>query len=156
MTTFGFDAASLALRRVLPAALLAATATLAGSAGGNPAIACAESRELDAAQYDNCLDGLAHSLMAGDITDGQFVELHQQCCRIAGGDWTPHGSGGGLGTCGAPPAVAASTPVAPPSENANPDVPAGPPPPTKPSPSPTPTPKTPKTSLTLAPIAPVG
>lgn len=150
MTTFNLGVASLTLRRAGSAVLIAAAATFVGSAVGEPAPASA--REFDVGQYDRCLNNLAQGLMAGDITDGQYVELHQQCCRVADGDWTPHGGGGGKGTCGAPPAIAASTPVAPPSEAANPDVPAGPPPSTKPEPKPT----TPKTTFTLAPVAPVG
>jgi hypothetical protein len=123
---------TIALRSAVAAVIGAASLTIAT----DPAVSSA--REWDIGQYDNCISNLDRSYAAGDITDGQYVDLNQQCCRLSGGDWTPHGTNNnGTGTCGAPPAVAASdVPVAPPPEAANPDVPAGSAPPTKPGPKP--------------------
>lgn len=111
-----------------------------------PAIAAAE---WNSGQFESCTNNVDVSFMAGDITSAQHIDLYQQCCRLSGGQWTPRGPGG-LGVCGAPPAIAASTPAAPPQANA-PEVPEGMPPP----PTPTPTPKAPKTTFAPLPVAPV-
>lgn len=108
------------LTRISVSGISVAAAALAIS--GPPPIAVAAPGEWDVGQFDSCIDRVDISYMAGDITDAQHNDLYQQCCRISGGQWTPHG--GGLGTCGAPPALAPSTPTQP-SVNA-PDVPAGP------------------------------
>ncbi|WP_123025330.1 hypothetical protein [Mycolicibacterium stellerae] len=105
----------LAIRRLAPALLLAAAATL----GANPATASAE---WDIGQYDNCMNNAIDMEMAGDITplerDYEFI----RCCFGSGGVV----DGGVPGGCGAPPAVAASdTPSAPSAVNADPDVDAG-------------------------------
>lgn len=63
------------LRRLLPAVLLAAAATLGGSALGEPATACAvPDAEWDIGQYDNCIK-------AGNNEPSD-------CCLISGGVWS--------------------------------------------------------------------
>lgn len=143
MPTRVLRAAPLPLRRILPAAIIAVAATLASTALVDPATANAE---LDVGYYDQCLADVNQRFREGDIPVEFAENEYRFCCYAAGGRWEP---GEFFGDCAAPPAIAASTPSAPPSEAA-PDVPAGPPP-TKPGPKPS----TPKTSLTLAPLTPV-
>ena len=89
------------LRRIVPATLLAATATLGGSALGDPATACAApntEREWDIGKYDLCVQ---QGNPGRDEAD--FVELLRRCCLGSGGDWN--------GTkCVAPPAAPAQAP----------------------------------------------
>lgn len=122
----------LTIRRLAPALLLAAAATL----GANPATAGAE---WDIGQYDNCIDGVLDMDMAGDITTLERDYQIILCCFNSGGVV----DGGVPGGCGAPAAVASNTPSAPPIVNADPDAGAGP------------TPKPTKNSPTKLPTAPV-
>lgn len=117
-----------AIRFVAAIALAAATLTI--SATADPADAHA--REWDVQVYDDCLDGSEGAWMAGDITAAEYMANFRTCCDVSGGQWDPNG--GPHGNCGAPPALAPYSPAAPPSEVANPDVPAGSAPPTKPGP----------------------
>ncbi len=143
--------ASVTLRRLFPATLLAATATLAGSAVGNPAVACAAPGEWDVGVYDNCMRYLDQRIMAGDVIDEDVQQNHvMQCCELSGGVWDPNS--GFDGACGAPPAVAADTSTAPAPEVVDPDTQPGPQPATT-KPKRGPAPQVP--TLTFAP-APVG
>lgn len=136
------------LRRIVLAFVLATATMLCVSAVGYLAVASAEWNQ---GEFDDCTTRTDTAWLEGDISTAEHVYFYELCCGRSGGSWTPHGNQG-LGVCGPTPAIAASSPTAPPSEAANPDVPAGPPTPTKPGPKPL----TPKTSLTLAPIVPVG
>lgn len=123
-------------RRLLPVVTLMAAATFASSALGDPAVANAFDRSV----WEICRDTATGRYLAGDITTTQFSELKADCCFLAGGVLSGTG-------CNAPRPVA-STPGAPPSEAANPDVPSGSPPSiTKPAP---------KTTFTLAPLVPAA
>jgi hypothetical protein len=73
------------LRRLLPAALLAAAATLGGSAFGDPAIACAEPKKFDLDGYYACVDAAIELNKENKITDAQMKELVNGCCYAAGG-----------------------------------------------------------------------
>lgn len=111
-------------------------------------MADAQPKEWDVEDYDRCVDESLHDYGEGVGDDETLTQGLIYCCLRSGGI-----SNNTTSDCSAP-AVAASTSVPPPSEAANPDVPSGSPPPTKPAP--TPSPKTPKTSLTLVPLSPVG
>ncbi|ULE33148.1 hypothetical protein [Mycobacterium sp. IDR2000157661] len=143
-----FRVTSLTVRRLLPAVMLAAAATLTGSAVGETAVACA-SPAWNPGKFNECYDPVSDQFLHGDITVEQHDSLLEGCCLTHGGNYDPS-----THLCTAPAIAASNTPSAPPSEAANPDVPAGPPSPTKPAP--TPGPKAPKTTFTLAPVAPVG
>lgn len=144
---------STALRWLAPT-LIACVCAIASSATANAT--------WNQAEFDACTTRADTAWLEGDISNADHIYFYELCCGRSGGAWTPHGNQG-LGVCGTP-AVAASTPSAPPSEAANPDVPGGPPPPSpasSPISSPTPTkppPKSPspKPTLTLTPVAPVG
>jgi hypothetical protein len=75
------------LRRLLPAAVLAATATLGGSAFGDPATACAEPKPWNEAGYTACVDQLNADLAKGRYTQDQYIELVRGCCILSGGVW---------------------------------------------------------------------
>jgi hypothetical protein len=131
MASIMMRAASVTLHRLVPAALLAATATLAGSAVGDPAAACAASREWDVDQFDRCTADLDLLLMAGDITPETHLEFYRECCQISGGVWD--------GKCGAPPAAAPGAPPTSAPEAVDPDAqPGAQPSTTKPKPGPAP------------------
>ena len=73
------------LRLLVPATLIAAAATLGGSAIGEPAKACAAPREWDIGAYDQCIAG-----GYGKGYDAQEWENHKAlCCLASGGDWSP-------------------------------------------------------------------
>lgn len=131
----------LAIRRLAPALLLAATATL----GVNSATASALPGEWDIGQYDNCIDDWVNASLWNDaITAEDLQTAFRGCCTDSGGVVDAGVPGG----CGAHPAVAApNTPIAPPVSNADPDVGAG----TGTGAGPTPTKKPP-----AAPTAPSG
>jgi hypothetical protein len=78
------------LRRLLPAALLAAAVTLGGSAVGDPTIACAEPNtgggEWDIGKYDNCIAG--QKWMEGNpLYKEDVIEGKRRCCVGSGGEW---------------------------------------------------------------------
>jgi hypothetical protein len=92
------------LHRLGVAALIAAAATLGGSAVGSPAIACAEpnSGEWDIEQYDKCI----HDYLGDPLKDTQAWFDHVKlCCWLSGGKWDG-------ANCMAPPAGAQSGPQA--------------------------------------------
>jgi hypothetical protein len=91
------------LRRVIPAVLLAAAATVGGSAVGDPAVACAEPNtgEWDIEKYDACME------RARDLPFPDYVNAVEMCCINSGGIFKDF-------TCTAPPANPQSQPgVAP-------------------------------------------
>lgn len=144
MTTFFVEASSVAVRATAVAALAFACSGFGGSA-----IASAAPKEWNIEYYDDCMDVVRLGYMAGEYTTAEMGELVSMCCDNSGG--VEDG-----GDCSAPPGVAApSTPTTPPSEAANPDVPAGPAPPPKTGPK-SPTPRTTFTLAPLVPSAPVG
>lgn len=91
------------MRLLVPATLIAAAATLGGSAIGEPAKACAAPREWDIGAYDQCIAG-----GFGKGYDAQEWENHKAlCCLASGGDWSAARS-----ECQAPPAEPAQAPRA--------------------------------------------
>lgn len=139
---FGIPCTALAMKRGVLPALLAVAVTLA--------ITPVATAEWDVGEYDFCMQVAEQSRIDGE-TGAHTVDVSTNgCCVKSGGIYD--GSNGPNGTCGAPPAVAADVPIAPPSEAANPDVPAAAPATPKPGPKAPPT----KSTFTLAPIAPVG
>lgn len=99
------EAISAFSHRVVPAVLLAAAATLRGSAIGDPATACAAPREWDIGAYDQCVK----SGLGKGYNDVEWEEHEHQCCLDSGGVWNLE-----QGKCQAPPADAESQPgVAP-------------------------------------------
>lgn len=138
MATLIHHAGASTLRRILPSVLLAASAMMVSSVVDELPTAGAA---WDMDEFYACWDPEHDAYNAGDITGAELRDATLVCCLRSEGQFGPDG------VCRAPTAITASTPVAPPSEAANPDVPSGPPPV-----SPT---KTPKTTFTLAPIAPV-
>lgn len=110
------------------------------------------------AEFDACTTRADTAWLEGDISNAEHIQFYELCCARTGGAWTPHGNQG-LGVCGAPAVAADTSPPPPPSEAANPDVPAEPTasPTSKPTPAKPPAnSSSPKTSLTLAPGLPVG
>jgi hypothetical protein len=84
-------------RRLVPAALLAAAATLGGSALGYPAIADA-AQEWDIGEYDLCVAGALAAYQSGKITFQDYNQKVKDCCIISSGIWSETQG------CGAPPA----------------------------------------------------
>jgi hypothetical protein len=82
------------LRRLLPPALLAATAALGGSAFVDPATACA-APSWDIGSYELCLSDIRESEPEKDL------EGKKTCCLATGGEWK-RGSDGFF-DCFAPP-----------------------------------------------------
>jgi hypothetical protein len=80
------------LHRLMPAVILAATATL-GSLG-YPAIAGAEP-VWDIDQYDKCIEDMY------DYKNDNLTTVAKFCCALSGGVWGPASDGGGP-TCTAP------------------------------------------------------
>ncbi|MGH3677912.1 MAG: hypothetical protein ACRDU5_19700 [Mycobacterium sp.] len=80
-------ASLLHLRRIVPAALLAATAVLGGSAVGDTATACAApntgGREWDVKAYDTCM----RDILVNRDPNKSFRDEHKRCCSESGGDW---------------------------------------------------------------------
>lgn len=80
---------------VLPAALIAATATLCGSAVADPTIACAApDREWDIGKYDQCV----HEGVGKGYTDEEWENHLALCCWASGRDWSTQSN-----QCVAPP-----------------------------------------------------
>lgn len=82
-------ASSVRLRLLLPAALIAGSAVLSGSAF-EPVIACAAPNDtavLD--KFEACARGADNAAMDGKITDAQWDDMLEDCCLDAGGVWTP-------------------------------------------------------------------
>jgi hypothetical protein len=110
------------LRRLMPAALIAAAAALGGSTLADPAIASA-APEWDIEAFDYCMDqGLNHP---GVVTDYEWEVWEESCCTNSGGVWND-----ATKECGAPPAtdVERTSPprVAPGAETTAPLVPITP------------------------------
>jgi hypothetical protein len=120
MSTVNATAMLAYLRRLLPAALLAATAALGGSASVDPATACAAPNdEWDVGAYDQCVASYPDP-PAENIT--RYLDHLEYCCKKSGGVYSLTQG------CVAPPAAAQGPGVAPPPEVAT-DNPAPPPPP---------------------------
>lgn len=93
------------LRRLVPAALLAAAAVLGGSAVGDPATACAAPGEWDIGDYDSCMRAVherKHKTSQEAVDDFRF------CCDRSGGVWNAAEE-----ICQAPPAEPADAPQQP-------------------------------------------
>jgi hypothetical protein len=130
---------SVRLRLLLPAALLAAGATLGGSAFGDPAIACAAPNdEWDLEHYDACV-----ASYKGKKYDQGWDQHLIQCCFASGGVWSTK-----QGRCVAPS----------PNSEAQPTHPGVAPPPVEATQNPTPPPppiRNPEITQTFTP-APAG
>src|ERR1700754_2144395 len=85
------------LRRLVPAALLAASTVLGAATLADPAIAAAQ-RELDIAEYDEC-----YIRILINYPDWPEKSVRAYCCAVAGGDWH-NDADNGAGDCFAPPA----------------------------------------------------
>jgi hypothetical protein len=96
------------LRRLIPA-VLAATATIGGSAIGEPAPAYAEpnSGEWDIEEYDRCMRGVDWEINSGKFSDEVIARHIASCCTETGGLLD------GTGGCVAPPAEPAGVRPAP-------------------------------------------
>ena len=92
-------------RLLVPAALLAAAATLGGSAFGDPAVAFAEPQEWDIGNYDACMAHVLDLWLRGEISSAGREELSRGCCTRWGGV-LQEGAHGAF-KCVAPPANAA-------------------------------------------------
>jgi hypothetical protein len=114
------------MRRLVPAALLAAAVALGGSALGDPATADA-APEWDIGAYDACIFQVIEDQKNGKITSAQADERSRGCCTQSGGIVQPTANGGFV--CGAPPANAPGRTVPPgvPKQTLTP-APAAPPP----------------------------
>lgn len=88
------------LRRLVPAALLAAAATVGGSAIGEPATACAVPGEWDIGQYDTCVHDAETRFARGEIDGWTLRDELQACCTLSGGILNTS-----TGNCSAPPAA---------------------------------------------------
>jgi hypothetical protein len=95
--------AFLLLRRLIPAVLLAATATVSGSAIGQTPVACAVPGEWDVGAYDSCIAKVVDRNIRGVTTDAQMLEEAKFCCQMSGGEWSMS-AGGPNGGCVAPAA----------------------------------------------------
>jgi hypothetical protein len=73
----------------VPAALLAAAATLGGSAVGDPATACAEPKKWNEKGYEACAVQAEKDWRSGSIEYKTFRELVEGCCHLSEGKWTP-------------------------------------------------------------------
>lgn len=135
---------SIAIRRV-SAGLLTAAALGLGTTGGLN-VAQAAPGEWDVGAYDSCIARVENLWLAGDITDGVYIDSFHQCCRLSGGQWDT--GSGPHGNCGAPPAVVADVPIGPLPEAADPDLGA--------DPGPEPDPPKPTKKPPSAPTAPSG
>lgn len=89
------------LGRLVPAVLLAATATLGGSAFVDPAIACAAPpAEWDVKGYDHCI----RDVILNPDPNKSFTAEHKRCCTESGGQWNES-----TRDCVAPPAQPAGS-----------------------------------------------
>ena len=68
----------------MPAALLAAAATLGGSAVGDPATACAEPKKWNEKGYEACAVQAEKDWRSGSIDYKTFRELVEGCCHLPG------------------------------------------------------------------------
>lgn len=77
------------LRLLLPAALIAGSAVVGGSAF-QPVIACAAPND-DAVRdlFEACARGADDAYLDGKLTDAQYDDLLEDCCLDSGGVWTP-------------------------------------------------------------------
>jgi hypothetical protein len=108
---------SLAIRVAAPI-VFAATMLAAPVAGDPPAAVAAP--EWDVGAYDACM--AREQEMAGDIPGYPGgSQAIRWCCEKSGGIYDP--DRGTLGTCGAPPAVAADEPTKPPAGPRAPTIP---------------------------------
>jgi hypothetical protein len=116
------------LRRLVPAALLAAAATLGGSAFVDPATACAAPNtggaEWDVAAYDACMRNL---ILSPDFGNRSTRADRQKCCTDSGGQWND-----AQGSCQSPPAEPAEAQPTLPGVAPRPGVATQPPPPPPP------------------------
>jgi hypothetical protein len=116
------------LRRIVPAALLAATAALGGSAIVDPATACAAPAEWDIGAYDRCVAKANDAWAEGLIKD--LGGALRECCEKTGGVYILSNQ-----KCQAPPANSADAPQQPilpgvaPRPGVVTEIPAPPPPP---------------------------
>jgi hypothetical protein len=110
------------LRRLLPAALIAATAVLGASAVGDPSIAGA-APEWDFAEYEICADKALANYQNGIITFQQYHQTVKDCCVVTSGIWSETQG------CVAPPANAPGRTIPPgrPIQTLTPDLPFAPP-----------------------------
>jgi hypothetical protein len=85
------------LRRLVSAALLAASTVLGVGMLADPAVAAAE-RVLDIGEYDEC-----YIRLLINYPDWPEKSIRAYCCAVAGGDWDKDADNG-AGDCFAPPA----------------------------------------------------
>lgn len=98
-------------RRLVPAALIAAAATLSGTAIGDFAVASAEPREWDIANYDQCVAKVNEAELNGKISAASGTQLRRECCTRWGGIAQPTPQGGFV--CVAPPKEASGRTISP-------------------------------------------
>lgn len=98
-------------RRLVCAASIAAAATVGGIAVGDLAIASAEPREWDIANYDQCVANVNAAEDKGEISHASASELRRSCCETWGG--VAQGTPEGGFKCVAPPMEAVSRPIPP-------------------------------------------
>jgi hypothetical protein len=119
------------LRRIVPAALLAATAALGGATIGNPETACAAPKKWNEDAYHKCVDAVNEDNQKGKYTEQQYLELVQGCCVLSGGKWNntvKHCEAPAAQTTvtqpgvAPPPVGATQNPAPPPPPNGNPEV----------------------------------
>jgi hypothetical protein len=87
------------LRRLVPAALIAAATALGINTFADPVIANANQRVWDVGQYNDCVLDVAFDEYA---TDEQRIEFYKACCEDSGGVWDDDGSDD-IDDCGADP-----------------------------------------------------
>ena len=85
------------------AGLIAAAATISGSAIGGPAIACAAPKPWDPAEYGACVQAAYDDWQAGRISKKTYQELVGHCCDAQGGKWVPDSLSDAGGQCQPPP-----------------------------------------------------
>lgn len=93
-------------RHLAAAGLIAAATTVTGGAVGEPPNACAEPREWDVANYDDCVVLNGQKYQSGQITLEQYNRAVIDCCVLNGGIWTDSQG------CVAPPAEQSAQPTA--------------------------------------------
>jgi hypothetical protein len=86
------------LRRLVPAALLAAATMLVGSAVGDPVTASAAPIK-DENGYISCSNKVIDDYRNNRITREQYGALLQMCCITHGGAWTPSNATPAGGGC---------------------------------------------------------
>lgn len=98
-------------RRLVCAASIAAAATIGGTAFGDLAVASAEPREWDIANYDECVRKVNAAEWKGEISAASGTQLRRECCTRWGGIAAPTPEGGFQ--CVAPPKEAAGRTIPP-------------------------------------------